>query len=232
MILYKEGKIIAQSGGIGRKGTLERIGALERSGSVEQMGALEQNCALEQKIVLDKPGEEHLTLVCVGGGRAVFDVDIVSPDVDLVLNGVYLCTGDDRLDIKVNVNHKVPGSNSSQLLRGVAGGRSRVLFDGKITVEQGAVKTKAFQTNNNIQLSGEAVVQTSPQLEIYADDVQCSHGATAGMLNEDELFYMRSRGLSLQEARRLQIVSFLTPAMVFLDPEACQRILDATTTLF
>lgn len=226
MILYKEGKIIAQSGDIGRKDALEHPSAAERSGSVERMGAL------ERKIVLDKPGEEHLTLVCVGGGSAVFDVDIVSPDVDFVLNGVYLCTGDDRLDIKVNVNHKVPGSNSSQLLRGVAGGRSRVLFDGKITVEQGAVKTKAFQTNNNIQLSGEAVVQTSPQLEIYADDVQCSHGATAGMLNEDELFYMRSRGLSLQEARRLQIVSFLTPAMVFLDQEACQSILDATTTTF
>jgi len=197
MILFDEGKIIADSQ------------------------------SLRRSIVLDKAGVHHLTLVCTGGGSASFDVDIAAPDVDFVLNGVYLCSGDDILDIKVNLVHKAPGSSSRQLLRGVVGGRSRISFDGKITVEHGAVGTAAFQTNNNIQLSDQAVVQTSPQLEIYADDVQCSHGATAGMLNEDELFYMRSRGLTLREARRLQIVSFLTPAMTFLDEKARETVLSA-----
>ena len=86
-------------------------------------------------------------------------------------------------------------------------------FDGIIVVAPDAQQTEAFQENHNIVLTDEAAVQTKPQLEIYADDVKCSHGATVGRLNEDELFYMRSRGVPEAEARALQMLSFLSPVI-------------------
>lgn len=188
---------------------------------------LEDKPSIEGRIVLDTPGKVVWNLVCIGGGSASFDIDIASGGVDFTLDGVYLCSADDRLDIRVNLTHSSGGSASRQLLRGVVGGSSRVNFDGRITVCHGAAKTEAFQTNNNIQLSEGASVTTSPQLEIYADDVQCSHGATAGMLDGDELFYMRSRGLTFKQARRLQISSFLTPAMGGLPEAVREEILDS-----
>ena len=92
-----------------------------------------------------------------------------------------------------------------------------MVFDGLIHVAPDAQKTEAYQENHSILLSGEAQVQTSPQLEIYADDVVCSHGATIGSLSEDELFYMRSRGIPEAEARQMQIQSFLSPVLSRLE---------------
>ena len=103
-------------------------------------------------------------------------------------------------------------------------GYARVEFDGRIVVAPDAQKTEAYQTAQTLQLSDTAVVQTSPQLEIYADDVKCSHGATVGSLNEDEQFYMRSRGISLEEARRLQIISFLSPVTEDLPADVLEEI--------
>ena len=88
-----------------------------------------------------------------------------------------------------------------------------------------AQKTKAFQENHSILLSEGAVVETHPQLEIYADDVQCSHGATTGYLNHDELFYLRSRGIPEAEARRLQMISFISPVISHLPEEMQEQII-------
>jgi Fe-S cluster assembly protein SufD len=107
----------------------------------------------------------------------------------------------------------VPHCNSRQLFKGVAGGSSRVDFYGKIIVAQDAQRTEAYQENHNILLSDDARVDTKPQLEIYADDVKCSHGATIGRLNEEEQFYMRSRGITLEDAKVLQMISFLAPVL-------------------
>ncbi len=117
------------------------------------------------------------------------------------------------------MRHSVPGCNSRQLFKGLAGGKSKIDFYGKITVAKDAQKTAAFQENHNILLSDYARVNTRPQLEIYADDVKCSHGATVGRLNEEELFYMRSRGISLEDAKVLQMVSFLSPVMEGIQEE-------------
>ena len=111
------------------------------------------------------------------------------------------------------------------MFRGIVSGNARSVFDGKITVAPDAQKTEAYQTNRNLLLSDNASVEASPQLEIYADDVKCSHGATSGSLNEDEQFYMRSRGISLEQARRLQMISFLSPAMEDLDDSVREQIL-------
>ena len=96
---------------------------------------------------------------------------------------------------------------------GVAGGEAKAFFDGRIIVAQDAQKTEAYQTNRNILLTEGAKVETKPQLEIYADDVKCSHGATIGRLDEQEQFYMRSRGIPEDEAKFLQLISFLSPVL-------------------
>lgn len=117
------------------------------------------------------------------------------------------------------MKHNSGGCTSRQLFKGIAGGTSEADFDGLIYVREGAQKTKACQENHTILLTDTARVETRPQLEIYADDVECSHGATTGFLNEDELFYMRSRGIPEAEARRMQMISFLSPVASRLPDE-------------
>ena len=135
------------------------------------------------------------------------------------LKGIYLSAGTDQVTFNITMNHHVGGSVSRQLFNGLASGSAKCSFFGKIIVAQDAQKTEAYQQSRNILLNREAKVSTEPQLEIYADDVKCSHGATAGSLSEDELFYMRSRGIPFEQARRLQILSFLSPVLSRLPEE-------------
>ena len=118
------------------------------------------------------------------------------------------------------MHHRVEGCTSHQLFNGLASGQSKCAFFGKIIVAPDAQKTEAYQENHNIVLSEEARVNTKPRLEIYADDVKCSHGATVGKLNEDEQFYMRSRGIPEDEAKVLQMISFVAPVLEGLEDEA------------
>lgn len=129
------------------------------------------------------------------------------------LSGIYLCASDERLSIGIDLVHTVPHCTSHQLFKGIVGGTAKVDFYGKVYVAQDAQQTEAYQENHNLLLSEGARVNTKPQLEIYADDVKCTHGATVGRLNEDEQFYMRSRGISLEDARMLQMISFLAPVL-------------------
>ena len=138
-------------------------------------------------------------------------VDLVGEGAEAVLRGLYLCSGDEQVTFRILMHHRASHCCSRQLFNGLAGGRSRVSFDGRIIVAPDAQKTEAYQENHNIVLSDEAHVDTRPQLEIYADDVKCSHGATIGRLDEDAQFYMRSRGIPEAEAKVLQMLSFLSP---------------------
>ena len=133
--------------------------------------------------------------------------------------GAYVCGGDEKVKISVDMHHDVPHCNSRQLFKGIAGGASKVDFYGKIIVAKDAQRTEAYQENHNILLSDGAKVDTKPQLEIYADDVKCSHGATIGRLNEEEQFYMRSRGISLEDAKVLQMISFIAPVLENIEGE-------------
>ena len=141
------------------------------------------------------------------------DVKLVGEGAEANIYGAYVCGADERVKIAVDMHHQVPHCNSRQLFKGIAGGSSKVDFYGKIIVAQDAQRTEAYQENHNILLSDDARVDTKPQLEIYADDVKCSHGATIGRLNEEEQFYMRSRGITLEEAKVLQMISFLAPVL-------------------
>ena len=125
-----------------------------------------------------------------------------------VLNGLYLAHGDQRVDHHTVVDHAQPRCESHEYYHGVLAGRARGVFNGKILVRQDAQKTNAKQTNRNLLLSDEAVIDTKPQLEIFADDVKCTHGATVGQLDEEAIFYLRSRGIGLERARQIMVRAF------------------------
>ena len=141
------------------------------------------------------------------------DIKLVGEGAEANVYGAYVCGADEMVRVAVDMHHQVPHCNSRQLFKGIVGGTSKADFYGKIIVAQDAQRTEAYQENHNILLSDQARVDTKPQLEIYADDVKCSHGATIGRLNEEEQFYMRSRGITLEDARVLQMISFLAPVL-------------------
>ena len=188
--------------------------------------------------VCDNLEKEYLHNISVGRGEREDIVILLMPGVsidvklDISLDGegaeanvygVYVCGADEKVKIAVDMHHNVPHCNSRQLFKGIAGGCSRVDFYGKIIVAQDAQQTEAYQENHNILLSDQAKVDTKPQLEIYADDVKCSHGATIGRLDEEEQFYMRSRGITLEDARVLQMISFLMPVLEIIEDESQQE---------
>lgn len=122
--------------------------------------------------------------------------------------GLYLLNGKTHVDNHTNVDHIQPHSESNELYKGILGDSSRGVFNGKIFVRKEAQKTNAFQQNNNILLSDEAIVNTKPQLEIWADDVKCSHGCTAGQMDDEALFYMQARGIGKEKAKGLLLYAF------------------------
>lgn len=177
---------------------------------------------IPQNIVVEKDAKVDIVVLVFPGVSADIrlDVHLAGEGAQANIYGAYLCGGNERVKIAVDMHHDVPHCNSRQLFKGIAGGTSRVDFYGKIIVAQDAQQTEAYQENHNILLSDDAKVDTKPQLEIYADDVKCSHGATVGRLNEEEQFYMRSRGISLEDARLLQMISFISPVLEAVDDQA------------
>lgn len=159
------------------------------------------------------------------------EIDLDGPGCEADLAGVYLCGGEDKVAINVLLRHNSGGCRSEQLFKGIAGGRARASFDGLVYVAEGAQKTVAHQENRSILLSQDALVESRPQLEIYADDVECSHGSATGFLNGDELFYMRSRGVPEAEARRLQMISFVAPVVSRLPEADGERVLEGLKQL-
>lgn len=125
-----------------------------------------------------------------------------------IMNGLYLLSGNQFLDNHTRVNHNSPECYSDQLYKGIINEQATAVFNGKIFVEKDAQKTNAYQRNINILLSDEATVNTKPQLEIFADDVRCTHGATSGHLDEEAVFYLRSRGLSEKDAKRMLLRAY------------------------
>jgi Fe-S cluster assembly protein SufD len=122
--------------------------------------------------------------------------------------GLYLLSGDTLADNHTVVDHRQPNSFSNEIYKGVMDDRSKGVFNGKIYVRPHAQKTNAFQANRNILLSDDAAVNTKPQLEIWADDVKCSHGCTSGQLDEEALFYLRTRGIHEETARAMMLYAF------------------------
>ncbi len=182
--------------------------------------------SVPQYLRLEAGEELMMTLVMLPGTdlRIPLEVDLVGPGASLDLAGVYLCPEAEHVDLRVLVRHTSAGCHSRQLFKGIVGGTADAAFDGLIYVARDAQQTQAYQENHTLLLSETARVESRPQLEIYADDVQCSHGATTGYLNPDELFYLRSRGIPEPEARRLQMIAFLAPVLNRLPEELIEEI--------
>ena len=133
------------------------------------------------------------------------------------LRGLYLTSGEQLIDNHTRIDHAMPHCQSHELYKGVLNDNSRAVFNGKVMVYKDAQKTNAIQENKNLLLSENALVNTKPQLEIFADDVKCTHGATVGQLNKDSLFYLKSRGFSQETALRVLIFAFANDVVHAID---------------
>lgn len=140
--------------------------------------------------------------------RSDLVVELAGEGCESTLNGFYIGQGKQHIDNYLRIEHQVPHCSSRQLYKGVLDGRSRGIFNGHVIVKQDAQQTDAQQMNRNLLLSDQAEADTRPQLEIYADDVKCSHGATIGQIDHEALFYLRARGIDADIARRLLIGAF------------------------
>ncbi len=136
------------------------------------------------------------------------------------LNGLYLAGKDSLIDNHTLVDHAMPHCYSNELYKGIVGSNGQAVFNGKVMVRKDAQKTNAYQRNGNVLLSDEAIVNTKPQLEIFADDVKCSHGATTGQIDEEALFYLRSRGIGVDVAKTLLMQAFAAEVLEMIDDEA------------
>ncbi|MCC6573797.1 MAG: Fe-S cluster assembly protein SufD [Planctomycetes bacterium] len=170
--------------------------------------------------------------LALGGAiaRVEFDSRLNGPGAEINLAGLYLGHGKQHLDQHIVVDHAQPRGTSRQFFRGVMDEKSRGVFSGKVIVRPGAQKTDAQQQNNNLLLSDDAVVDTKPQLEIYADDVKCSHGATSGKLDAEALFFLRSRGLSARDARALLTLAFAGEVVGSIKDESLRGYLESLVT--
>jgi Fe-S cluster assembly protein SufD len=142
------------------------------------------------------------------------------------LNGGQLLGGTQHADFTTVVKHHAPSCSSRQTVKNVLGGRSRAVFQGRIEVARIAQKTDGYQMNQTLLLSPDAEIDTKPELEIFADDVKCSHGATVGELDADQLFYLRTRGIPDAEARSMLVRAFLIEALDAVTDEAVRSLLD------
>jgi Fe-S cluster assembly protein SufD len=146
---------------------------------------------------------------------------------EAVLNGLYMVDGSQHVDHQTRIEHVAPNCPSHELYKGILDGRSHGVFNGKVYVHPEAQKTDGKQSNNNLLLSDQARVDTKPQLEIFADDVKCTHGATVGRLDETALFYMRSRGIGPVEAKRLLTYAFAADVLEKIELEPLRDVLEA-----
>lgn len=140
-------------------------------------------------------------------------INIAAENCEGHMNGLYQLSGNSHVDNNTSVDHLNPHSYSNELYKGILDEHARGVFNGKIYVRPDAQKTNAFQSNNNILLSDTATINTKPQLEIWADDVQCSHGCTTGQLDEEAIFYLRTRGIEKTKAKSLLLNAFANEAL-------------------
>jgi len=200
-------------------------GAQNMTNALTEIEATDGASVRHYRVEIDEPGTHHIGNVfatvgkdasvetysfAFGGGITRIDVnaDLVGPGSSVVLNGLFMVSDNQHMDHHTRVRHRVGRTVSSENYRGIADGNGRGVFNGKILVEKDAQKIEAQQSSKNLLLSDGAEIDTKPELEIYADDVKCAHGATVGQLDNDAFFYLRSRGIDEQTARGILTFAF------------------------
>lgn len=159
--------------------------------------------------------------ISLGNALTRNDINVVLDDENITANlyGLYVTEGTQHVDNHTLIDHAKPHCQSNESYKGVLNDKSRGVFNGKVFVRQDAQKTNAYQSNKAILLSKDATIDTKPQLEIYADDVKCSHGAAIGQLDEESVFYLRSRGIGEEQARAVLIRAFANDLFETIDSE-------------
>jgi Fe-S cluster assembly protein SufD len=167
--------------------------------------------------------------ITLSGGMTRNNLNIALDDenCEAHMYGLYLLNDKQHVDNHTAVDHRKPNSFSNELYKGVMDGKSTAVFNGKIFVRQDAQKTNAFQSNNNILISDDAAIYTKPQLEIWADDVKCTHGCTTGQLDEEQLFYLQARGIDKESARAMLLYAFAKDVLENIKIEPLKEALDA-----
>lgn len=165
----------------------------------------------QENVTVDAKGHYSISTTTLEGSLVRNDirVSLAGPEAHAELNGVYVLNGTTHCDNQTYIGHDVPDCTSDELYKGIISDKGTGVFNGKVYVKQDAQRTRAYQSNANILQSDDARIFTKPELEIYADDVKCSHGCTIGRLDEKGLFYLRSRGVSEPEARRMLAHAFM-----------------------
>lgn len=172
----------------------------------------------------------ELVTVELGDGEASLRYDnlLEGRGAEVMQSVIFMAADGERKEVKVRVEHRVPDCRSDVSVKGVASGTGFGSFDGMVYVAQDAQHTEAYQQSRNLVMGGRARILTSPQLEIYADDVKCSHGATVGQMNDEAIYYMRQRGLSEAEAKGLQLTGFVNEVVARMaDGALAERVLEA-----
>ena len=204
--------------------TYEGSGGTYLTNSVTEIVAGDHTVIDHYKLQTESPNAFHVATLQIQLGRDTnfrshslsFGGALVRNDVNAVLsegsectlNGLYLVNGAQHIDNHTSIDHAKPHAASHELYKGILDGKSSAVFNGKILVHKDAQKTDAKQTNKNLVLSEESVINTKPELQIHADDVRCTHGATIGQLDAEGMFYLQSRGIGKVEARNLLVVAF------------------------
>jgi Fe-S cluster assembly protein SufD len=166
--------------------------------------------------------------VAMGGTLARHDINVVldGEGGENTLNGLFMATDQQHIDNHTRIDHVRPHCTSRELYKGILDGKGRGVFNGKVVVHKDAQQTDAMQTNKNLLLSQDASIDTKPQLEIFNNDVKCSHGSTIGRLDENSLFYLRTRGIEEAEARSLLTYAFASELVNRISLEALRNKLN------
>jgi Fe-S cluster assembly protein SufD len=179
---------------------------------------------------LGRASRYDTTSINLGAQLSRHDISVVMDHegAETWVDGLYMVDSDQHTDTHSVIDHKQPHCNSHQLYKGILDGNARAVFNGKIFVREGAQKTDAMQTNKNLLLSDKARVDTKPQLEIYADDVKCAHGAAVGQIDPEELFYLETRGIGPELSRSLLTYGFAEEVIAKIKLESIRTELDQT----
>jgi Fe-S cluster assembly protein SufD len=204
---------------LGDGAELARTAIVEESGEAVHLAQLDATLGREA----------HFTgfALLLGGRRVRHEASVImaGEGAHCRLDGAFVVTGSDEANIVTLVDHAAPGGQTRELIKGVAAGRGHGAFQGRIIVREDAQKTDAHQLSRNLLIGQRAAIDTKPELEIYADDVKCSHGASVGDLDEAALFYLQARGIPAEEARHMLIDGFLREVVETVDDFATRTYL-------
>lgn len=204
---------------------------LEAGASLTLVEVFEAEAFCECRIRQQAASRCAVTSLQLTSANVSYTIDLDGAEAENTLGAAFLATGEEHCAIVLRTNHNVPDCRSNSYVKGVAGGCALGEFRGLVYVAPDAQRTDARQQSRNILLGDTARIEAKPQLEIYADDVKCSHGATVGQMDSEAILYMRQRGLSETQARQLQIEGFVGDVVMHCGVEGlCEQLMEQVKT--